>query len=167
MKALGLGLIALVGTAFALRAYAEGGCPQGMYPLHAPGVMGCAPIPQARQTGPRWAARWGALARDAAGTGVNGVSSGEKTEGRAIKVAMRACKKAGGTECKLSVSYSNACIFAAMPYSGDRPMPGDRELAWDSDADKARARALGGCQDANRMACKIEYSACSLPVLVN
>lgn len=169
MKLRGAGLWAvLVGAALYPRiGDAEGGCPAGMYPIHSPGVMGCAPMPSPPSApGPRWLSKWGAVATDAENAGPHGVSNNERSERRATKLAMERCRKGGGKRCEISATYSNACYFSAMPHDGQVFVPGFRHFAWGPRAEEAEGVALEKCQASNHRQCRIEYSACSLPVLV-
>lgn len=145
---------------------AEGGCPEGMYPIHSPGVMGCAPMPVSQPRGPRWTARWGAVATAEENTSINGVSSNEESERRANKVAMTQCRNSGGKKCKVAATYSNSCFYAAAPYDGENRLAGHRRFSWGGQAAEAEASALRDCMEINKTSCRIEYSACSLPVLV-
>lgn len=162
---LSLVAVASLATIVLFKARAEGGCPAGMYPIHSPGVMGCAPIPRRPEPPrPRRLTRWGALVTDVSGSGINGVSDNEKTERRATKVALDRCRNSGGKKCEVSATYSDACFYVAAPYQGDKRLPGRRQFAWGADASEAEATALRDCSDLNGAACRIEYSACSLPV---
>lgn len=165
-------LCALVlSCAFSLDAAAEGNCPPGMFPIHSPGVMGCAPMgptqaakPPVNQ--PRWIQRWGALVTDQAATGINGVSNLRSSQADAIAIAMERCVSGGGKKCKLISAYANACIHVARPFKNGVPQPGRPVSAAGSDRE-ARREALETCASINGPGCEVEYSACSLPVRVD
>ena len=140
---------------------AEGGCPAGMYPIHSPGVVGCAPIPVASE--PRWASRWGAVARNKDALAVAGVAEGERSEARATKVALKHCKRAGGTNCQVVVVYSDKCFVSAMPTDGKNLVGGLRGSAQGHPLARVRQVALDQCQAMNNMPCDVEYAGCSLP----
>lgn len=150
-------VLALVSTS----SPAEGGCPAGMYPIYSPGVVGCAPMPVAPE--PRWASRWGAIARNKDGLAVAGVAEGERSEARATKVALKHCKRAGGTNCQIVVIYSDKCFVSAMPTNGNSLVGGLRGSAEGHPLLRVRELALDQCQAMNNMPCDVEYEGCSLP----
>lgn len=164
IKAFAIGGALAAGLTAVPSSYAEGGCPAGMYPIQSPGVMGCAPFPQA--PGPRWVTKWGAVATDAENLGPHGVSNNENSERRARKLAMKNCRRGGGKKCGISAVYANACYFSAMPHDGQGFVRGRRAFSWGGNADEAETMALGQCESINGRTCRIEYSACALPVLV-
>jgi Domain of unknown function (DUF4189) len=78
-----------------------------------------------------------------------GFSSGHDTKEEASKAAMRECKKAGNTACKVVVWFETCGAYAASKkYYG---------VGWGSNAAKASQMALDKC--GNR-ACKIKISEC-------
>lgn len=164
IKSLALFGLLVISLASSRSSYAEGGCPAGMYPIHSPGVMGCAPFPQA--PGPRWATRWGAVASDTANVGPHGVSNNESSKRQAKRLAMERCRQGGSKKCKITAVYWNSCYFSAMPHDGREFLRGRQAFAWGGAADEAKALALRDCEKANGRTCQIEYSACALPVEV-
>lgn len=151
-------------------AEAEGRCPPGMYPISSPGVLGCAPIPQVPQeeSSPafRWESRWGAIASDASGTMIHGLSREQPTRDAAVQRALQRCQEAGGQACSLRFTYSNSCVFVAAPYVDGEPAAGTPSAASGPQDGKAEALALSDCKLANGVGCRIDYAACSHPVLV-
>jgi len=75
---------------------AEGGCPQGMYPLRGQGITGCAPMGGVTQPGGasaagRWLKTWGVVAdsRNGIGAPVTGGRSRADAARRALDLARR------------------------------------------------------------------------------
>lgn len=147
-------------------ASAEGGCPEGLYPIGGGngGWTSCAPIPgnesspnAAVESGPQWATRWGAIAVDGnSGSfgGVDGLPSKRKAE----KMAIRNCKKNGGQRCEVLGAYYDQC--GAMAW-GATKVTSYRS----ADLSEASSKALETCSQASN-SCKVYYSGCSYPVRV-
>lgn len=148
------------------KAGALGNCPEGMYPISAPGVMGCAPLPQVQPRGPRWEPRWGAIASDFSGSGLGGYSLEMRSKRTASRQALKYCRAAGGKECKVTITYSNTCIFIATPFLGGRSTGGNSHAVWGGDKMEAERSAIKTCGAEHGVECRITYSGCSLPVLV-
>ena len=97
--------------------------------------------------------KWGALAIDTSAPEKEpyyGVGGAEE-EKEASDAALGFCKEAGGTECKVVVTYEK-CGALAVSGKGDG--------GWGKAADKAtaEAEALKGCKDS---ACKVVVSDCN------
>lgn len=143
--------------------YAEHGCQDGYIPVYQGGQQVCVAdynLPSwgdqdsgpAVPSAPRWADRWGAIAT---GSGAKlGVVVDMTSERRAKNAALKECKKNGGTDCKLDLSYHNQC---AVLVTGDRIY----NTAHAATIDEAAALGIAGCEkeDVN---CRVYYSACSL-----
>lgn len=100
-------------------AFAEGGCPDGLYPTGGGngGWTSCAPIPgydsgsAGQPNAPPaevWAEQWGAIAVDG-GAGRFGGTDNNPSKRKAQKAAIKECQKNGGVKCKVMVSYRNQC----------------------------------------------------------
>lgn len=153
-----------------LPARAEGNCPAGMYPIHSPGVMGCAPIPGAQPQaapprveprGPQWSNRWGAVARDMTGSEIYGVASNRRTDWEARTLAVVNCMDQGGKKCQVVTEYRNSCVFAAQPHANGVTVPGTVSVVSGGQQDTSRAKALANCEVENRTTCMITYTECS------
>lgn len=159
-------VVILLFSAFMHGAKAEGGCPDGYYPIGGGngGWSGCAPIPgsgggayQPRDPGPMWATKWGAIAVD--GTtgkfaGIEGLSS----ERKANKAAIKECRKNGGKQCKVIAAYYNGC--GAMAWGDSKVtsyMGPQRQEAIDL-AVKSCSKETTNCQ--------AYYAGCSYPVRI-
>lgn len=135
-------------------------CPAGMIP----GEGGCfSPTDDSRfgqsssapaYTGPLWQDRYGAIALDSA-TGSIGWTSGAKSKKEAYRAAIADC---GGGGCKIQAEGRNTCLAAAWGGAGG--------FAADSNQQKAETIALNNCKEFGGKNCKVQYSACSLPVRV-
>jgi len=112
---LALGIAA--GAVFLLQpgsASAEGGCPDGYFPIGGGngGWQGCAPMGGGRDeeeqdSRPRWATRWGAVAVT---SGAFGYSFAWSSERKAMKAALKQCRKdagssADGAKCHVRITY--------------------------------------------------------------
>lgn len=143
-------------------AYAEQGCPDGLYPggMQPNGPI-CIPIPGARTRGQspmeapqkeQWSARWGAIATDNE-TGYMGTADGHVSKSIADETALKRCRKVG-QNCTVVISYSNQCAALAV---------GTTKYAVGAGTTLAEAsvEAAGRCATAGA-ACEVIYSACSL-----
>ena len=151
-------------------AHAEGGCPPGTYPIGNRAVAACAPIPdgaggrQGQQQvpippAPVWEDRWGAMAVDGP-HGVLGTSTGLSRESSAQQVALENCRAKGGIDCKLQLSYRNAC--GAFTVNGD----GAYSSASSATLDQAISLSMQECTKGGAKNCSSYFSACSPPVRV-
>ncbi|MBK0025355.1 DUF4189 domain-containing protein [Stenotrophomonas sp. S48] len=157
----------------AFLAYAEGGCPPGMYPIGGQGVQGCAPIPGAQGGGVRapsttpvpprplgeWIKTWGALARPSKGN-MGGAVANELTEAAARRKAVENCEQNGGGECKVDFVYQNQCVSAVS--SPELTSRGTNYVSAATE-DEAIKVALQDCRKAGGTQCQSIYSACSVP----
>lgn len=149
--------------------HAEGGCPQGYYPIGAQqggqGPQSCAPIPNysPQQTPhqpppPRWKENWGAIAT-ALPAGILGASNNLPSERQAAQAALEDCRSRGGTTCKLESTYGNACAAMIVGHPGYAIASGASE-------NEAIQSAMKMCTDGEDTNCHVYYSACSLPVRI-
>lgn len=147
-------------------AYAQTACPQGV----TPGSSQCLPTGSAATQAPsppppKWRTTWGAFASDAE-VAVTGTSSDQPSRRAASNAAMAKCESMGGKQCRITLAYENQCAVIAEPVkdlASLRPMHsrGPTIVA-------ASNSALRECALVNQgNACKIIYSNCTRPVLVN
>ena len=91
-------------------AWAEGNCPQGMYPVGGQGVMGCAPIPNYGGGGGGYQAptyyTYAVVGAIASGSnGVVGHSFAKVFRGDLRAKAVKDCQEKGGTNCEVWFTY--------------------------------------------------------------
>ena len=156
---LALGIAA--GVVFLLQpgsASAEGGCPDGYFPIGGGngGWQGCAPMggrrdEEEQDSRPRWATRWGAVAVT---SGAFGYSTGWSSKGKAIKEALSQCSRdAGGAACKLSLAYHDQCIALAWGANGN--------ISYSAlNIATAERQAMDSCSKYSED-CKVYYSGCT------
>lgn len=65
----------------------------------------------------KWADRWGAIALDDE-TGKLGTVSQSSAKGKAESQALERCADAGGTSCKIVMTYTNQCVAVAQVSTG-------------------------------------------------
>ncbi len=144
-------------------------CPPGSVLQTGVGSQMCVPIPgmsgsasqpsatPARPAAPVWATRWGAIAIDMAmdGTGVSAVS-GMKREGQASKSALQACKKKGGTQCMVKITYHDQC---AVVVTGDKVFGTSSAIS----VEEAARIGIDWCNGQGDTNCRLYFSDCSLP----
>ncbi|SMR80800.1 protein of unknown function [Stenotrophomonas lactitubi] len=144
---------------------AEGGCPQGQYPIGGQGVQGCAPIPGATNSGAstssapvgRWVKTWGALA--SAPNGASGASVGGRSKRGAAAEAVRLCGAAG---CKVDFTYYNQCAAVYVPKTGR----GGTSFGSSVTIEKAEEIASNRCVTDGGIGCYKVYSACTEPEFI-
>ena len=136
-------------------------CPPGMVPGYGTCYSPSDPAryggePQAPSlAGPLWQDRFGAFAVDST-TGSYGYASGVSNKKAAFKAAIDDC---GGGGCEVVSWARNGCLVAV---SG-----GSSSYAVRADLKQAETAAMDRCsKNGADSACKIIYSACSLPVRV-
>ena len=103
----------------------------------------------------KWADRWGAIAVDF-GNRIIGTTENSVNKRKAATSAMEKCKKAGGTNCKIELTYHNQCVAmvtGALGYSVVRA----------ETAERAGEVGVNMCSEKEKD-CAVFYSACSLPV---
>lgn len=146
-------------------ALAEGGtCPPGYYPVNSPGVMGCAPIPNAGggvpDVGPLWVTSWGAISVDGPAR-VIGASHSQRSKRKATNAAVSDCVARGGVKknCKVLITFYNQCGAIAG---------GDTEATTHSagTAEQAGKLAFQRCSSLTSN-CKILQTTCSYPIRVD
>ena len=100
----------------------------------------------------------GAIAFDDTIGGV-GTAIGMRSKRKAEKEALIACRKKGGSGCRIDLTYHNQCGVIAW---------GDSAATTASAATKEQAseRALQTCSE-HTEGCKIYYEDCSYPVRTN
>ncbi|MBD3728365.1 MAG: DUF4189 domain-containing protein [Sphingomonadales bacterium] len=139
---------------------AEGGCPDGYFPIGGgnAGWQGCAPMggdgdDGAGQPPPQWETRWGAVATT---NGAFGYSFNWPTERQAIAEALAQCSRdAGGASCTIRQSYYDQCIALAWGQKGSNTVSAP-------EIGQAEQLALANCSE-RAADCKIYYSGCSYP----
>lgn len=153
-----LGLLCVSGHAFA-----EGGCPEGMYPTGGGngGWTSCAPIPGYGSSGPGqsnpqpsqvWVKQWGAIAVDEK-AGRLGGTDGSSSKREAKKAAIEECQKNGGSKCKVAIAYYNQCGALAWGDNYGTSASGPER-------DDTIKNALASCVK-ETVNCKIYYAGCS------
>lgn len=147
-------------------ARAEGGsCPAGYYPVGGQGASGCAPIPgysdsegnSESQDSPVWETRWGAIAVDFA-MGKFGIGNARRTKDEAESMALDECKKEGGADCDIDLTYYNQCGAIAWGASGAITFRAETK-------EIASGYAIEACSKQTKN-CKIYYADCSFPARV-
>jgi hypothetical protein len=149
--------------------HAEGGCPDGYYPIGAPqgqqGPQGCAPIPgysqepiEPQQPSPQWISQWAAIATYAP-TGVLGVSINLPSQNSAESAAISDCRSKGGLECKIEAAYTNGCSAVVV---GDKGY----NVTTKATLNEAIQSGMETCTNEGGVGCHVYYSACSLPIQV-
>ena len=146
---------------FSPESRAEGGCPDGFFPIGGGngGWHGCAPMGNGSgEPAEEWETRWGAIAT---GNGLFGAAEGASSKSQAEKIALRKCKESGnsGGKCKIKGSYHDQCAALAWGDAG--------AIAFRSpDKADAEANAVAACSQQTTN-CQLYYSACSYPVRLN
>lgn len=142
-------------------AWGQTACPMGVQA----GDARCGPSPDTTTAitssaipEPIWSDRWGAIAFDDTIGGV-GTAIGMRSKRKAEKEALIACRKKGGSGCRIDLTYHNQCGVIAW---------GDSAATTASAATKEQAseRALQTCSE-HTEGCKIYYEDCSYPVRTN
>ena len=145
-------------------AHAQMACPQGV----TPGSTQCLPSGPSAQPAPpaaRWRFTWGAMAEDEE-TGNVGTSTGKFSRSAAHREAMRKCKAMGGRSCRPIFDYKNNCAVVVEPIQF---IDGSSIAIYrdGSSTEDASGVALATCEQRNGRECKVNYSNCTRPVLVN
>ena len=145
-------------------AHAQMACPQGV----TPGSTQCLPSGPSAQPAPpaaRWRFTWGAMAEDEE-TGNVGTSTGKFSRSAAHREAMRKCKAMGGRSCRPIFDYKNNCAVVVEPIQF---IDGSSIAIYrdGSSTEDASGVALASCAQRNGRECKVNYSNCTRPVLVN
>lgn len=148
-------------------ANAEQGCAQGFFPGGPADGQICIPIPgygvtnnvaSPAQTA-RWKYTWGAIAMSSAGH--VGATVGHYSRGAAKREATANCKRRGGQDCKIQITYKHQCVAIAwpsIPSSAVTQTAESVEIASKLAQEKCRAGGGGDCE--------VVYSACTDPVLI-
>jgi hypothetical protein len=156
-------------------AWAQG-CPAGI-----PSAGNPACIPPDRENSPyyqsgygsaqpsipqsHWQLTWGAIAADE--TGSIGVAVGKFSKREAGLEAMTRCAEGGAKNCKLALAYHHQCAVIAKPIENGQLIAGTVILRGGPTIEDATQGALASCVSARGGGqCKIIYSACTKPVLV-
>jgi Domain of unknown function (DUF4189) len=156
-------LLFLLFVSYSDLAMAEGGCPPGTYPANPPATNVCYPFPDqannqsSQQPQARWETRWGAVAIDNV-AGAIGAVTGLKSKRQATKAALLECRQKGGTKCLLNITYSNQCIVMTL---GSKTY----NLTRAESIEVATQKSMEKC-NAENSDCRVFYSGCSLPELI-
>lgn len=113
------------------------------------GWQGCAEAPERE---PVWFDRWGAVATDKS-TGAFGAADTVSERDRAIKKAMKQCKKNNGVNCEIRLVYRNECASMVSGKEWDF-------FQSDPTRDGATSIAMRRCEEKDTD-CKIVYTRCS------
>ncbi len=114
----------------------------------------------------RWRLTWGAIASDK-NSGDIGVIVGKFSAHAAKNEAMQRCGQHGATSCKIDLAYQNQCAVIAWPSQDDKLVGGVVVTRGGPTIDDASQGALATCSAARKGAkCKIVYSDCTRPILV-
>lgn len=154
---MGLGLsLALVTPASAQTA-----CPVGTAPGSAtcgpsPGSGGVLPSPPPRPSG-EWLKTWGAIATSSSGGG--GASSRRLSKEDAEELALRNCVESGAANCRVEFSYHNQCVALAYPVGRN-----GGKVSTAATVERAKSRAISGCQEESNVECKVALAECSEPI---
>lgn len=123
---------------------------------------------QAQPSVPRavWKLTWGGIATDGT-TGDTGVSVGLFSKREAVHEALLRCMTWGANHCKIALVYYNQCAVIADPKENGKNVDGTSIIRGGPTIEDASKGALASCAAARRGGlCKIVYSACTKPVLV-
>jgi uncharacterized protein DUF4189 len=153
-------LLALCGVALGQTA-----CPGGV----SLGDPRCGPSPSGHGSssptlprGPQWQLTWGAIAMDLT-TGDVGAGVGFLSRGKAKGEAMTRCSANGAKKCQIQLAFKNQCAVVAWP-----SRTGIGVIAQSgSSIEEASQVALSRCASHSGSECKIVYSDCTVPVLMN
>lgn len=134
-------------------------CPVGSVAVRGNGWEGCVPgqSEQKEASGPRWRARWGAIATDTP-KGILGAVNGLSNKRSAEKAALTKCYNDGGQKCVIQITYTNHCV--AMATGGS-----SYGMISAATLEQAIELTMKKC-NANDKNCSIYYTGCSLPELV-
>lgn len=102
----------------------------------------------------RWVGGWGAVAMDEDYRG--GTVEDRDSKSEAESIALSLCKKNGGDNCKVLVTFNNQCAAMVQEVGG-----GTVHGNTGASTELAEQRALAACKTGTR--CEVIYSKCSLP----
>ena len=158
-------IIAIIIGSNAELARAEGGCPQGMYPIGGQGVTGCAPMrgteggaAAPRPVG-RWLKTWGAIADSHNGLGAP--ITGAKSKAEASRRAVELCRSKGGIGCAVAFTYKNQCVAVVRVGAGQGNMYFGRATV-----EMAREAAGERCRQVGGTICQIILADCTEPLFI-
>lgn len=159
-----VGLV-LVACARNVAAQCSAGIPPSpnCVPPDGPGWRHNMPAPSGNQLAPtsrkKWVSQWGAVSVDLK-QGVMGAAEGKGSRREAERSALASCRAQGGGDgCKLtSIAWHNACGAVASGQSYTALNSNDH-------LEVAKSTALEECSR-HTSDCKVYYSSCSYPVLV-
>jgi len=158
-------ILRLTGLLFSLlpivNAGAESGCPAGQVPQQGNGWRSCIPLNNNgfnqgtadKFVGPRWTARWAALAIDDIKP-IVGKSDDSKTVEQAEISAVNDCTSQGGTTCHPIVSAKNGCVVIAAGFSWIAGNTGPT-------LQQAEAMAMNDCRKSGDTGCRVYESRCA------
>ena len=150
-----------------MAAHAEGGCPDGQYPVSGQGWQACYPIPgydqQQSATGQtqappeKWVDHWGAIATygptTSLGTSINMTSRSE-----AEQTALTNCRAQHGSPCVIQTAYRNGCGAMIIDAEGKYYVTN-----FGATLKEAVQKAMDTCTSTGHQSCHAYYSDCSLP----
>lgn len=166
MKGIAACLVIVGFSVFASSVRAEQGCPDGFVPnpTWAQGQQQC--IPGSANTNydagsystpgaSRWKSKWGSIALDAV-SGMTGVAGSRPSRKKAEKDSIDMCRKKGGKDCRVQISYANQC--GVIAWGNQRTATANAPTV-----EEASSQALAICKEAAGTECEIFFSDCSLP----
>lgn len=101
-----------------------------------------------------WVGGWGAIAMDGENRG--GTVEDRDTKSEAESIALDMCRRNGGSNCKVLVTFNNQCA-AMVQEAGGGTVHGNTGAT----QERAERRALDGCKSGTT--CHVIYSKCSVP----
>ena len=124
------------------------------------------PPPQFIVRQSHWLLTWGAIAMDSS-TGDVGVSVGKSSKRDARSEAISHCRNYGAPNCKLELAYQNQCAVVAWASEDEKAIGGAAITQSGPSVEAASQLALSACSKLRGGGeCKIIYSDCTKPVLV-
>ncbi|MBA2677751.1 MAG: DUF4189 domain-containing protein [Ktedonobacteraceae bacterium] len=114
-----------------------------------------------------WQLTWGAVAMSVNNLGDVGVTVGKFSKREAKRDAIAKCEALGGNKCYLELAYQNQCAVIAWASEHAVAVPGAVIVQGGPTIEVASRLALPSCiKLRNGRDCKIIYSDCTKPVLV-
>ncbi|MCL1635119.1 DUF4189 domain-containing protein [Luteimonas sp. SX5] len=115
----------------------------------------------------QWRLTWGAVAMSANGDASVGVSVGRSTRMDAEQEAITQCELLTASRCELAIAYENQCAVIAWPSRNGATESGSPIVMSGPSVEKLSKAAVAECGKGRKDGeCKIVYSDCTKPVLV-